>query len=230
MARTIVNKHFENKEIVTREQFHENDLYAKGEIIIVNDETPSIYVLDADGNPKQISGGNSSTGGDVSPEVIEQIKNEITSGYTAADNVLRDEMKKADEELKKSISGVNDEFKNEFNKEIEKLKVVDFNINQRITGVETSVLEHTVNGIQIKENPVLNASDLGVGDYGGLVIEKTAEECVIPSDTIQLALKKIENMNIASVLALSAAVNNLNKRLEEALERIEQLENGSIEQ
>lgn len=228
MARTIVNKHFDDKKIVTREQFHENDLYAKGEIIIVNDEKPTIYVLNNELIPMPLAvEGNG--GGGITPEEAEAIKTEITSGYTAADNVLRDEMKKADEELKKSISGVNDEFKNEFNKEIDKLKVADFNIKQQISDVETSVLGHTVNGIQIKENPVLNASDLGVGDYGGLVIEKTAEECVIPSDTIQLALKKIENMNIASVLALSAAVNNLNKRLEEALERIEQLENGSIE-
>jgi division protein CdvB (Snf7/Vps24/ESCRT-III family) len=168
-------------------------------------------------------------GGGITPEEAEAIKTEITSGYTAADNVLRDEMKKADEELKKSISGVNDEFKNEFNKEIKNLKTADYVIRQDFIEADKKILAHTVNGYTIESNPVLNASDLGVGDYGGLVIEKTTEECVIPSDTIQRALKKIENMNIASVLALSAAVNNLNKRLEEALERIEQLENGSIE-
>ena len=36
MARTIVNKHFDDKNKVTREQFHENSIYAKGEINITD--------------------------------------------------------------------------------------------------------------------------------------------------------------------------------------------------
>lgn len=57
MAKTIVNKHFDNKELVNREQFHENEQYAKGELLIVNEQNPSIYVLNSDGIPKPISSG-----------------------------------------------------------------------------------------------------------------------------------------------------------------------------
>lgn len=57
MAKTIVNKHFDNKELVNREQFHENEQYAKGELLIVNEQNPSIYVLNSDGVPMPISSG-----------------------------------------------------------------------------------------------------------------------------------------------------------------------------
>lgn len=228
MARTIVNKHFDNKEIVTREQFHENNLYAKGEIVIVNDANPSIYVLDNEGNPKQLSGGG------VSPEVVEQIKNEITSGYTAADTVLREEMLKADAELADAISNVNSDFSAEFNKQISEIdsayKVADFDIKKQIADTKTEVLSHKVNGIAISENPVLDASNVGVGRYTELTLDLALPENVITNDAIQIALKKIENMAIANALAFSAALNDINGRLEEALKRIDELENNSNEE
>lgn len=228
MARTIVNKHFDNKEIVTREQFHENNLYAKGEIVIVNDANPSIYVLDNEGNPKQLSGGG------VSPEVVEQIKNEITSGYTAADTVLREEMLKADAELADAISNVNSDFRTEFNKQIKTVedayKVADFNIKQQITETKAEVLSHTINGIAISGNPVLDASNIGVGRYTELILDSTLAENVITNDAIQIALKKIENMAIANALAFSAALNDINGRLEEALKRIDELEGNTSEE
>lgn len=233
MARTIVNKHLDNKEIVTRKQFHENEEYAKGEIIIVNDENPSIYVLDNAQIPRQIVGGGSS-GGSVSPEVIEEIKAEITNEYTVADNTLRQEMLKADAELADAISNVNSDFRTEFNKQIKTVedayKVADFNIKQQITETKAEVLSHTINGIAISGNPVLDASNIGVGRYTELILDSTLAENVITNDAIQIALKKIENMAIANALAFSAALNDINGRLEEALKRIDELEGNTSEE
>lgn len=232
MARTIVNKHLDNKEIVTRKQFHENEEYAKGEIIIVNDENPSIYVLDNAQIPRQIVGGGSS-GGSVSPEVIEEIKAEITNEYTAADNTLKQEMLKADAELADAISNVNSDFRTEFNEQIKTVedayKVADFNIKQQITETKAEVLSHTINGIAISGNPVLDASHVGVGNYTEIILNDTPEY-VITNDVVQIALKKIENMAIANAIAFSAALNNLNGRLEEALKRIDELEGNTSEE
>lgn len=228
MAKTIVNKHFDKKEFVTREQFHENDLYAKGEIIVVNDETPSIYVLDNEGTPKQISGGGSSTGGgEINPETIEQIKTEIVSGYTAADNVLKNEMLEA-------IDENNTDLKTEINGKITEVdnfhKNAEFNIRQQISGATSDILAHTVNGIAIGENPVLDASNVGVGNYTQLTLETFSPENVMSNDAIQVALKKLENMVIANALAFSAALNDINGRLEDALKKINELEGNISEE
>ena len=226
MARTIVNKHFNKKRQVTREQFHENDKYAKGEIIIVNDETPSIYVLDSKGNPQQISGG-SSTGGGVSQDVIDQIKSEITNSYTAADNALKSEMLEV-------INDSNVDLKTEINGEIKKVddfhKVVEYNIREEITATKKDILSHTVNGITINENPVLDASHIEVGNYTQLTLDPSLSENVMTNDIMQIALKKIENMAIANALAFSAALNDINSRLDEAIKRINELENNTSEE
>ena len=233
MARTIVNKHYDNKENITRKQFHKEDQYAKGEIIIVNDEKPTIYVLNNELIPMPLAvEGNG--GGGITPEEVEAIKSEITSGYTAADAVLREEMQKADAELADAISSVNSDFSDEFNKRISEVdnayKVADFNIKKQIADTETKVLSHKVNGIAISENPILDASNVGVGRYTELTLDLALPENVITNDAVQIALKKIENMAIANALAFSAALNDINGRLEEALKRIDELENSKNEE
>ena len=232
MARTIVNKHFDKRNNVTREQFHDNPTYAKGELIIVNDEKPTIYVLNNELIPMPLAVENNGGGG-ITPEEVEAIKSEITEKYTAADNALRGEMQKANEELQETISGVNDEFKNEFNEKLKGVEsaylVEDYKIRGQIAETKAEMLRHTVNGIAISENPVLDASHVGVGNYTEIVLNDTPEY-VITNDAVQIALKKIENMAIANAIAFSAALNNLNGRLEEALKRIDELEGNTSEE
>lgn len=232
MARTIVNKHFDKRNNVTREQFHDNPTYAKGELIIVNDEKPTIYVLNNELIPMPLAvEGNG--GGGITPEEVEAIKSEITEKYTAADNALRGEMQKANEELQETISGVNDEFKNEFNEKLKGIeqgyKVGDFEVTKLISETNNNILSHTINGVQLKENPVLDATHIKVGNYTEISLNDTPEY-VITNDAVQIALKKIENMAIANAIAFSAALNNLNGRLEEALKRIDELEGNSSEE
>lgn len=225
MARTIVNKHFDDKNKVTREQFHENSIYAKGEIIIVNDEEPSIYVLNNNDEPTQISGGK---GG-----ITEEQLNVIISGYTEEDKKIREEIKAADDELRGLINGVNDDFMDVVDAKIDtitkKYQNADYTNRQELENADKAILAHTVNGYTIESDPELSTSDLGMGAYGNVVFDTTEKEYITNSDTAQKAIKKLENMFIASSVAFSAALNNLNARISELEEEIKNIKEGNIE-
>lgn len=221
MARTIVNKHFDESAKITRDQFHENIDYAKGEIIISNEETPSIWVLDLNGEVKQITGGNGSGGGVDSGE-LEALKTEITDAYIAADKEvisgLTESYVNADKVLKNELTGANDEFKQDVRIQISGIenayKAADATITQSITSTKDDILKHTVNGMAISGNPVLDATHVSVGTYSTLVIDDAAKENVVSNDTTQVAIKKVENMNIASSLAFAAGLNDVNRKVE----------------
>ena len=230
MARTIVNKHFDESSKITREQFHENIDYAKGEIIISNEENPSIWVLDANGEVKQITGGsdngNGGSQGGVSSDDLNALEKKITDAYNKADEVVISGVTKgyadADLKLKNELIGANDAFKQEVNMTVSKIdqayKAADTTITQSITTTKEDILKHTVNGIELKQNPVLDATHISVGTYSELVLDDTAKENVITNDTTQVAIKKVENMNIASSLAFAAGLNDVNRKVESLIE------------
>lgn len=212
MARTIVNKHFDSKEIVTREQFHEEDLYAKGEIIIVNDEEPSIYVLDKDGTPKQIIGGQEN-GGSINPEELEKIREEIKTG----DTTVLEEVSDLIENVKVDINTVSSSvsgFTNEINKIKLNIQTNDSNVRQALQDAKENILNQTINEIPLKNNPVLTANNVKIGDnYGVTIIPEDVSDSVQNSETIQIAFKKIENMLFANTLAITASLNDLHRRI-----------------
>ena len=135
----------------------------------------------------------------------------VNKGYTDAD--LR---------LKKELIGANDTFKQEVNMTVSKIeeayKAADVTITQSITTTKEDILKHTVNGIELKQNPVLDATHISVGTYSELVLDDTAKENVITNDTAQVAIKKVENMNIASSLAFAAGLNDVNRKVEALIE------------
>ncbi len=213
--KTIVNKHVTGGTSITREYFHEIDNYAQGEIIIVNDEEPSIYVLDNNGIPKQISGGNQN-GGNISPEVLEEIKKQIQEGD--------DEILSEVDELSGKVEGfevkINTntqdiaQIKPQITKINYDLQNIPSNLQEEIIKTKDNILEHTVNGIAIKKNPVLDANIVHVdNNYGGTIVPDGSSESIQNNETIQIALKKIENMIFANTLAITASLNDLHRRI-----------------
>jgi hypothetical protein len=214
MAKTIVNKHFDDVNKIIREQFHEKEEYAKGEILIVNGDEPSLWVLDKNNTPKQISGGNTG-GGDVviDDEILNEIKEEIISGYTAADNTIIAAYKEADANIVSGFTANLSALTQTVNAIDAAYKAKDTEITNAITELETEILAHTVNGIAISENPVLDAEMLSIGGYSGMVLPEGTTENVTSLDTIQTAVKKVENMVIANSLAFAAGLNDVNRKV-----------------
>ena len=214
MAKTIVNKHFDDVKKIIREQFHDKEEYAKGEIIIVNDENPSLWVLDENCTPKQISGVNNG-GGEGGSSIDESVINDIISGYTAADNNIIKSYKEADKELKSGYEDADTEIIKDYTNKINALdaayKAKDVELSQGLIDVENSILAHTVNGIAISENPILTAENISIGGYSQLVLDGNIDY-VTSLDNTQVAVKKIENMAIANALAFAAGLNDVNNK------------------
>lgn len=217
LVKTIVNKHFDDVNKIIREQFHEKEEYAKGEILIVNGDEPSLWVLDRNNTPKQISGvnGGNTGGGDVviDDEILNEIKEEIISGYTAADNTIIEGYKAADANIVSGFTANMSALTQTVNAIDAAYKAKDTEITNAITELETEILAHTVNGIAISENPVLDAEMLSIGGYSGMVLPEGTTENVTSLDTIQTAVKKVENMVIANSLAFAAGLNDVNRKV-----------------
>lgn len=218
MAKTIVNKHFDNKELVNREQFHENEQYAKGELLIVNEQNPSIYVLNSDGVPRPISSGIETVNNEIN-----SIKQTIVDNKTVTDAAL-DDLDIRIDEINDKVGDITtnnpaiDDFKNEINESLTKLQTsyekADINIKQLVIDTEKNILAHSINGKAISTNPVLEANDILIGVYNDTILPETASAAISSNDSTRDALKKLENMTLANALAFSAAVNNLNARIE----------------
>lgn len=83
---------------------------------------------------------------------------------------------------------------------------------QAIADNKTVIDEYTVNGKKISENPVLNTDDILVADNYS-TLDKPADN-VYPGDIITTAISKIEIMLANTTLALTAAINDLENRLQ----------------
>ena len=83
---------------------------------------------------------------------------------------------------------------------------------QAIADNKTVIDEYTVNGKKISENPVLNTDNILVADNYS-TLDKPADN-VYPGDIITTAISKIEIMLANTTLALTAAINDLENRLQ----------------
>ena len=228
MAKTIVNKHYDSVELINkyqREVFHENDEYAKGEIIIINSEEPSIWVLDKNNNPTQISGSNNSS---IDETVINDLKDEIVSGYTAADSAITAAYQKADNSLRTDFKNANDEIVKDLTLKINAVqldyKAKDTEITSSIQALESDILGHTINGMTLSSNPVIDATNVSVGNYSELVLTDENFENVTSLDNTQIAIKKVENMVVANALAMAASLNDINRRTRLEVNEVEMAE------
>jgi prophage DNA circulation protein len=83
---------------------------------------------------------------------------------------------------------------------------------QAIADNRTIIDEYTVNGKKISENPVLSTDDILVADNYS-TLNKPADN-VYPGDIITTAISKLEIMLANTTLALTAAINDLENRLQ----------------
>ena len=216
MGKTLVNKHTDDINKILDGSMFSAD-YALGEIVILNGEKPTLYMMTENG-PKPLVGG-------VDEEVINDVKVEITTNYTNADNRLKQDLLgeisereillKADVDLKlaQTEAGVI-EADNDLRNEIEEAKNIASN--------------YTVNNIPIHENPFLTGFDISVGEYSETPLEtENRFENVVTDDLITTAIKKVETMVFANALAMSAALNNVNTQIRLISNEIE--EGGEIE-
>lgn len=158
---------------------------------------------------------------------------------------------------------------NTFNEELAKLQNADNNIKKLIGNVEEgkSVIDlidevktqsesntelvnenknivdnYTINNKKISESPVIDSDDLLINDNYSML--KQTPEFVVPGDILTDAISKLEIMLANTTLALTAAINDLDKRIgtptvydengavikegSGLIKRIENLEKGNI--
>lgn len=83
---------------------------------------------------------------------------------------------------------------------------------------------YTINNHKISDNPVLNSSDILINDdYSH--IERGDNDFIITGDELNTAIKKIEIMLVNTTLALTAAINDLEKKYSELNDKIIEIEN-----
>lgn len=212
MGKTIVNKSYKNKEEITRQSFSEDVNLANGEIVILNDREPSIYVLDSTGEPKQILG--------IHDEFVNSLKEEIAVLYKEADSELYNKLIGANDnfkiEIKASLGDIQKEFKN-----------ADTAIDIKIDETKENILKHTINSKPLSTNPTLTADDIQLVDFSNVNLDER-EEYIEEKDSAQIAIKKLENVILANALAFSASINDINNKTKEKFNNIEIRDNKII--
>lgn len=160
---------------------------------------------------------------ETNTQAIEETKNTI-SGVEATLTEEIESLKRVDTNLNTTIKSVD----NKLNSTIESIGTVAEGstvvgmINdvqgktetneQAIEETKATIDEYTVNSKKISENPVLNTDDILVADTYS-TLNKPADN-VNPGDIITAAISKIEIMLANTTLALTAAINDLERRLQ----------------
>lgn len=205
MGKTIVNKSYKNKEDITRQSFSEDRDLANGEIVILNDREPSIYVLNSIGEPKQILG--------INDEFVNSLKDEIAVLYQEADT-----------ELYNSLINANDSFKIEIKASLGNLqkeyKASDTAIDIKIDETKENILNHTINNKTLSTNPNLTAEDIQLIDFSNVNLDGQGE-FIENNDSTQMAFKKLENVILVNALAFSASINDINDKTKNKFNNIE---------
>lgn len=160
---------------------------------------------------------------ETNTQEIEKTKTTISDVEAALTEEI-DSLKRVDTSLNNTIKSVD----NKLNSTIESIgtvaegsTVVEMINNvqcatetnaQAIEDTKTTIDEYTVNSKKISENPVLNTDDILVADTYS-TLNKPADN-VNPGDIITAAISKIEIMLANTTLALTAAINDLERRLQ----------------
>ena len=107
-------------------------------------------------------------------------------------------------------------------------KTKDTEITSSIQTLESDILAHTVNGMALSTNPVIDATNISVGNYSELVLKDEQFENVTSLDNTQIAIKKVENMVVANALAMAASLNDINRRTRLEVNEVSIDEDGYI--
>ena len=168
----------------------------------------------ADPNPKNNGAyfvGTVKTSAESEPALLKKVGDvdleELQKLIDAANKTIRDEFKKADEELLEVI---------DTNETIISKAIVDLNdrtvLNtDNIELLDKNVKSYTINDRKVSENPVLDTDDFLIGE-AYTVVDQPLDN-VAPGDLLTTAISKIEVMLANTTLSVTAAINDLDARI-----------------
>lgn len=141
--------------------------------------------------------------GDTDMAKVEQYVGEEVLKLTNVDTAIRKEFADADKTIMETIA----------DNEVITAEALT-NLNDRVvinTDDIKDIQNYTINNKKISESPVLNSTDILIGD-DYTVLTQPAEN-VVPGDIITTAISKLEVMLANTTLAITAALNDLDSRL-----------------
>lgn len=168
----------------------------------------------ADPNPKNNGAyfvGTIKTSAESEPAILKKVGDvdleELQKLIDAANETIRNEFTKADEELLKVI---------DTNETIISKAIVDLNdrtvLNtDDIKLLDKNVKSYTINDKKVSENPVLDTDDFLIGE-AYTVVDQPLDN-VAPGDLLTTAISKIEVMLANTTLSVTAAINDLDSRI-----------------
>ena len=90
-------------------------------------------------------------------------------------------------------------------------KYDDTELRNEISNVKESIDNYTINNKPIKESPIINTDDIKVSDTYS-TLDKNKDN-ILPGDFITEAMGKIELMLTNTTLAVTAALNDLERKI-----------------
>lgn len=141
--------------------------------------------------------------GDTDMAKVEQYVSGEVLKLTNVDTAIRKEFADADKTIMETIA----------DNEVITAEALT-NLNDRVvinTDDIKDIQNYTINNKKISESPVLNSTDILIGD-DYTVLTQPAEN-VVPGDIITTAISKLEVMLANTTLAITAALNDLDSRL-----------------
>ena len=91
--------------------------------------------------------------------------------------------------------------------------LTEVNLSKINENKETSD-NYTINNYKISDNPVLNSSDISINEQYS-TIERGNDDFIVTGDDLNKAIKKLEIMLVNTTLALTAAINDLERKYNE---------------
>ena len=82
---------------------------------------------------------------------------------------------------------------------------------------------YTINNYKISDNPVLNSSDISINEQYS-TIKRGNDDFIVTGDDLNKAIKKLEIMLVNTTLALTAAINDLEKKYSELNDKFIEIE------
>lgn len=218
MGKTLVNKHTDTNEILEiQKMFHQDSTYAKGEIVVFNgnedENEPSIYAIGHDGKPHRIA--TKLTSSDGTAMDADALKLAISQDYKAEDEIVKLVLR---EELESTKTDLQLDYDDKFVVVYDTISGSKEELKGVIGDAKADVLSYKINEKALGDNPVLIAEDIKINNTTEPSLYNI-NELINGQDDLKKAFKKLENMILANALATSAAILNLNNRID-ALEKL----------
>ena len=100
--------------------------------------------------------------------------------------------------------------------------LTEVNLSKINENKETSD-NYTINNYKISDNPVLNSSDISINEQYS-TIKRGNDDFIVTGDDLNKAIKKLEIMLVNTTLALTAAINDLEKKYSELNDKFIEIE------